>query len=203
MNLYWIALAMIFSSLLGYRVAIENRLSGLTGLVLGMGASVLVATEAWWVGWCWLGTSSIVVTLSGVVAALCGLIFLVQKFKLLAYAKLIGTLVPFAVASIGVPKYAVSWNSIKEETVPVVLVQQADTVAGQAVQLSLKVTTTRKTPLYRRMGSTFVKTPVIIRQGAVLEVVGETPPAGGRWVQVILVRRDRSFEGFVPASAVE
>ena len=204
MSLYWIALAMIFCSFLGYRIALENRLSGFTGLLFGLGISALVATEIWRFGLQAIYTSNIVASLIAVAASGLGATFVLHKFKFLAYFKLIGWLVPFAVASIGVPSYTLNWNSVNREKTP--LIQDWDPAGADSGSAEFGTTqrvVATETRLYRQVNGTFVKTSVVLREGARLELGEDTAAAfGGRWVAVELVRRDRTFTGFVPVSAL-
>lgn len=203
MGLYWIALAMIFCSLLGYRVALENRLSGVTGVLFGVGISGLVATEVWRFGIQAVYTSSLLASLIAAAGAALGATLLLHKFKILAYAKLIGWLVPVSVASIGVPSWGLGWQGLAAEKTPLIQEWSPQADADQVGRDPAARTVQSQTRLFRKVNGTFIKTAVVLRPGVSLEVGEKTTGSlGGDWIRVRLVRRDRTFEGFVPVRAL-
>lgn len=223
MYIYWLFIATLLCSIVGYRLAVRYRLSGITGLVIALSFCVMFATNLWRLTLTWLMTGDQLVTASATLLTVATLFAFVEKYKFVAIVKVTSMLFPVSFASVNLPVVAVSVS--ERQTAATVLsfsdfrdrlTREPSTADPDSARPEESKGLFRKArPLYAKVSSKSVlfnlnnggllKSTTVVKKGTWVRTGRQLiEPSGRRWIKVILPDRfgehnpETGESGYVP-----
>ena len=219
----WLFAAALLVSVLSYRQASDNGLSGLTGLTIAAGLYFIFATDWWRQAFSWLTQGDNAVKGLAGTALLFSAVLLVGKApKILGLAKLVGFIVPVTVVSVSLPHawkegsaYIQSspaiWNHPSSRTSPFPTspseVPKAAVKDDFVIMAQLSVDSRLYSGSLKNSG--LVQSEVLPPKGSWVLVLTELEDrSGNHWLKVMLpfegtrFNANKSQLGFIPVSNI-
>ena len=219
----WLFGAALLVSVLSYRQASDNGLSGLTGLTIAAGLYFIFATDWWRQAFSWLARGdNAFKSLAGTALLLSAVLLVAKAPKVLGLVKLVSFIVPVTMVSVTLPhawkqgsSYIQSspaiWNHPSSRTSPFPTspseVPKAAVKDDFVIMAQLSVDSRLYSGSLKNSG--LVQSEVLLPKGSWVLVLTELEDgSGNHWLKVMLpfegarFNADKSQLGFIPVSNI-